>query len=821
MALNGSTLRRRQIERSRVRGKSMSLDQLVEHFRKVSGQSSVGPRPRNSYASVAAVFACVRARAEAVAMMPLMIATTGDQIIESGPLAELAECPSPIATASLFWRSTSSYFDLFGRCHWLIDRDAAGRPASIVPVNPLQMTAEVDRNSGELIGWRFRAAGRLSGQEQFLPVEDVHTILDPNFEDPWHPHDGLSPRHAIASEIAQLWKSNIANEASLDNHVEPGMVMTVPGSMTEAQRNDLRSVINERHAGVQNRRTYLVLEGGMDVKTLQAAYKDMEFTTLRKMNRTDVCAVFGVPPPVVGFFEDSNFAHADAASRDFWIRTIQPLGARFAEEWELAVLASFDSDRSISVSDAARSAPDVRQRCCTGFKAARKRLVRRRQRFVAWFDSSGIPAVQKAQLEQAETAERFHRMGVPLNDLTRAFDLPWRDDYAWGDTWYKPIATIDVREDTLPGLDDPTGAEPVEPTIGPTEGDGRGRGRSARLPGQLPAARKGQSNARRAGVTPVSKADVNEATLARLWLAWRQSWAGVERKVKGRYRNHFATLKRSVLSRLNENAERIEGKSLTPDHRRDLIGEILFDILEENGKLMARVGPLIRDAQRLGGEQVMQDAAAATGQAKPGSFDFDAEVERKLRRRLIRMSEPSVTLRRRLAGTLADGFAEGQSVAELSERVSREFNVSFSRAQTIARTEVGAAVEEAAHEGRRQAGVPLKAWLWSRKESGRPSHQQTELQTRDNPIPLEQDFVIAGEGVTCPHPRATGRPDHDINCGCTVLNRFPQDSFRDVIARYAAKGFLTYEQLQRRTTDDSTPTTKGTEAEACPVATTS
>jgi len=104
---------------------------------------------------------------------------------------------------------------------------------------------------------------------------------------------------------------------------------------------------------------------------------------------------------------------------------------------------------------------------------------------------------------------------------------------------------------------------------------------------------------------------------------------------------------------------------------------------------------------------------------------------------------------------------------------------------------VGKAVETAQHEGRKQAGVPLKSWLWSRKETGRPTHHQTETMTMSEPVPLDQNFVIGTTGVTCPHPRATGRPEHDINCGCTTISRYPNDSVRDLnlLAALVACGF--------------------------------
>jgi len=156
------------------------------------------------------------------------------------------------------------------------------------------------------------------------------------------------------------------------------------------------------------------------------------------------------------------------------------------------------------------------------------------------------------------------------------------------------------------------------------------------------------------------------------------------------------------------------------------------------------------------------------------------------------------TVRRKLAETLADGTAKGESNDELRDRVKKVYNVADSRASLIARQEVGAAVEEARAVGRVQAGVPMKSWLWSQKKEGRASHAATETATREKPIPASEKFTIAGTTMTCDHPRDSSLPpEQSINCACTTLARYPNDSTKSIVARYLAHGFLDYEGMQK------------------------
>jgi len=216
--------------------------------------------------------------------------------------------------------------------------------------------------------------------------------------------------------------------------------------------------------------------------------------------------------------------------------------------------------------------------------------------------------------------------------------------------------------------------------------------------------------------------------------------------------------------------------------------------------LIAKVGPLIRESYRLGGEQSMQEAANAKGTPNtPDPFNIkDPTTASKMRARTVNLTNLNKTVSKRVARVMAEALDNGRSYSEIVEALKKEFNLTRTRAATIARTEIGASVEEARSEGRNQAGVPMKSWLASRKETGRPQHLATESETAANPIQNDALFTIAGSGVTCQHPRASNLPaGQSVNCGCTTLARYPGDNLKAVLGRYS-RGFLTYDQLTAR-----------------------
>ncbi|MBI1369140.1 MAG: phage portal protein [Planctomycetes bacterium] len=745
------------------------------------------PRPSQTYSRVAVVYACVREKAKAIGGLPLMISTGEDKIVESGPASALTEQPNPNMTARAFWSHTSAYLDLFGRVHWWLELDSIGRPLSVIPINPLQMKPIVDRSTGKLTGWRYSAAGALRGRQMTIPVDEVWTIIDPDYESPDCPFEGLSPRKAAMSAIAQYWKADIANESSLDNGVTPSGAFVFPPTMTVTKddRRDITDELRQFNQGVENRRNYLVLGGGMDWKQLGADFADMEFSELKAMSRVDICAVFNVPPPVCGFYEDSNYAHSDSAEQNFWVRTILPRGVWLAEEWTIGVLRRFEGDRSLAAANASTRRLAIDERVTFGYRSASKAASRSRRKLYAWFDSSGIPAVQKAMLAMTQSLKTWFEMGVPLNQIIRASGAPF-EEVTYGNTWFKPIALVDVAEDSTPGKNDGTGAEPIDDAT---------------------------MDDRSFDDEAVTKAD---DLLGHIWMRWRASWAGLERLAYSKLKRHNFELRAETLARLNQYVPEIGVKALSDIERRDIVTNIVFDIVPANGKLLAKMRPIIRDSYRLGGEQSMQEAADAQGGAKPGKFNMrDERVVAKMRRREVRVTGTNKTTQRKLAKTLAEGLDAGEGRADLAKRVKEVFkDAAGRRAANIARTEVSAALEESRHEGREQAGVPLKSWLWSRKETGRPAHAATQRQTMAMPIPNGDRFTIVGTGETCDHPKdASLSAGQSVNCGCLAISRFPGDTLKAVLARYATRGFLTYEQLMHHDHQaDTTATIKGKDA---------
>lgn len=783
------------------------INDVLAHFARInSTQRTSLVRP---YEQVVAVFRCVNFIGEALASMPFVVVTAQDKIIDSGPIAELIDKPNSNQSIDDFFWHFAGWLFLSTRVHQVMLKP---NEVVIAPAEQLRPrfagygVSSGESGSGDMVGWWYRPAGKRWEQAQPLELDQVWTTRLPKF-DTSNTLDGASTLDVVRMAVRQVFKADVANESNLDHDVQPGGVFSAPPgvALTEDQRRENIAAIRERNAGYANRGRDLFLEGGMTFEKLSATFAEMEFRELKLISRADICAGFGLNdagifPPEGGRATE----YVDTAKNSNWIDRVIPLGAFLAGQFERFVLSKYEGDRSLILDKSIRGATrslDRRQRMSLGYKRAIGRRAHRGDRqLYAFFDDSGVAAVRKAMLDLSKQgAILIEKFLQPPGDVIEAFDLPLEVHPHQRDAW-QPVGLMRVDE-PAPGDDDPPAPAPA-PAPAPED-------QPAPDPEDDPADDPGQNPSKGSKHHTTVDKDLDDK-LGRLWQVWRATWERTEKQWASKHRAVLMDLRSETLANLKRaTADRSLGGDGdatvgVPLHwmddkgfirqrtyrltvtQRDLLGEILFDLTRANNKLLASLRPLAREATRLGGQAVMNEADPpdASEDETPDVFNLnDPGVKAALKRRDQAITGMNTRVRQRLSRVLAEGLETGKSPTDLADAVRHQFNVESRRAKTVAFQEVGSAVEEARHEGRKQAKVPLKSWLWSRKAEGRPRHGATENNTTQSPIPIDQDFVIAGTGITCPHPRATGVAEEDINCGCTTLSRYPGDTIKAALGR--------------------------------------
>ncbi|MFA6158889.1 MAG: phage portal protein [Candidatus Paceibacterota bacterium] len=149
-------------------------------------------------------------------------------------------------------------------------------------------------------------------------------------------------------------------------------------------------------------------------------------------------------------------------------------------------------------------------------------------------------------------------------------------------------------------------------------------------------------------------------------------------------------------------------------------------------------------------------------------YDFDFTVTSSIERWIDdRVNVFAHEINKTTFGKLQDQFSEsfeaGETRQQLISRIEGVYDgFNDVRARTIARTEVHGAMQKGTVEGYRQAGSPIKIWVWASGVKGgvREEHAAMDGQERPIDMPFSNGLMWPGD--------PSGDPGETVNCECTI-----------------------------------------------------
>ena len=259
------------------------------------------------------------------------IIKNGDQIVEQHPLINLLKRPNPLQSYSEFFNSLFGYVLLSGNAYILKIGSDIGAPKELHQLRPDRISI---KGGGNPIPdkYEYMVNGRLQAT---YPVDQVDGFSEVKHIKLWNPLDdyyGLSPLSAAAVEVDQHNMTSKHNVNLLDNGARPsGAVIFKPQddagfavNLSESQRQQLLTDLNNRFSGAGNAGRPMLLEGDFDWKEMGLSPKDMDFHQLKNMAATDIALCFGVPSQLVGVPDAQTYANVAEARLALYEETIIP-----------------------------------------------------------------------------------------------------------------------------------------------------------------------------------------------------------------------------------------------------------------------------------------------------------------------------------------------------------------------------------------------------------------------------------------------------------------------------------------------------------------
>ena len=284
---------------------------------------------REGYAQNPIVYRCVRMIAEAAAAIPFLL-YAGDHEIETHPLLDLVRRPNAVETGTDLTTSLLCHLLVSGNGY--LEAVAIGDEIRELHVLRPDRIRVVPGADGWPEAWDYTVAGR-TVRIQGEPVPGIRPVLHLKLFHPADDHYGMSPLEPAAAAIdlhnvAARW-----NKALLDNSARPSgaLVYTArDGNLTSEQYERLKSELEQGFQGSANAGRPLLLEGGLDWKSMSLTPKDMDFNEARHTAAREIALALGVPPMLLGIPGDNTYSNLAEATRSFWRATVLPLAERLA-----------------------------------------------------------------------------------------------------------------------------------------------------------------------------------------------------------------------------------------------------------------------------------------------------------------------------------------------------------------------------------------------------------------------------------------------------------------------------------------------------------
>ena len=285
---------------------------------------------KEGYLKNAIVYRCVNEISKGASAVPFVL-KAGDQIIEEHPLIDLLMRPNPLQSYSEFFSSLFGYVLLSGNAYILKTGSDMGAPKELHQLRPDRINI---KGSGKPIPekYEYMVNGRVANTYMIDQENGFSELKHIKLWNPLDDYYGLSPMSAAAVEVDQFNMSSKHNVNLLQNGARPsGAVIFKPQddagfavNLSESQRQQLITDMNNRFTGANNAGRPMLLEGDFDWKEMGLSPKDMDFATLKHMSATDIALCFGVPSQLVGVPDSQTYSNVAEARLALYEETIIP-----------------------------------------------------------------------------------------------------------------------------------------------------------------------------------------------------------------------------------------------------------------------------------------------------------------------------------------------------------------------------------------------------------------------------------------------------------------------------------------------------------------
>ncbi len=150
--------------------------------------------------------------------------------------------------------------------------------------------------------------------------------------------EGITPIDMCAQGIGLAMTAENHANMFYENGGKITGTIEIPGTITPEKVESLRKGFNAKFSGKGAYQT-AVLEGGAKFNPIAMTAKDAEFIATRKFQKSEIAAMFNIPPHLIGDLEKATFSNIEQQSIEFEKFTIRPLVTKIEAAFNTSLLS--------------------------------------------------------------------------------------------------------------------------------------------------------------------------------------------------------------------------------------------------------------------------------------------------------------------------------------------------------------------------------------------------------------------------------------------------------------------------------------------------
>lgn len=283
-----------------------------------ASSSGIVVNPQTAMQS-AAVYSSIKVLAESIGMLPINVYRKDpgnvSTLMSAHPLHTLLhDQPNEWMTSVEFWEMMVVSLNLRGNAYAYINRTASGRVVELLPLHPDMVRVNMGNN------WTLEyqitmpdSTFRTFGAGELLHIRGL-TING------WM---GISPIAYARESIGLALATEKFGGQLFRNGAKMGGVLEHPAKLTKEAYDRLKNSFDDAHSG-ENAHKTAVLEEGMKFSKVSMSADDSQFLETRKYQRSEIAAIFRVPPHMIGDLEKATFSNIEQQSLEFVNSSLMP-----------------------------------------------------------------------------------------------------------------------------------------------------------------------------------------------------------------------------------------------------------------------------------------------------------------------------------------------------------------------------------------------------------------------------------------------------------------------------------------------------------------